>query len=594
MSFADPRAMKMRGRRAMLCALPLFALAAAGCLTKINSISAPAGVAVDESFTVAIDGVISGEGQGVAGIVLQVPESFEFVGASCVATSARRRLRYNEELASRFTAEAGHTVIAVVDTIRFSREKSDNVRVFITLRPTETGTFTLKCTSGGMELTEEEGRWRTHDPAGLRDFASFDTPNNLVTVTVTDQERNGTAALSFSGAREYLALPDSGVFAFTMRADFSVECWVSTTVRDVPILSTRQDDFLGAFPLEIGIDDRGAAFVQASDGDSLYRTHSSVFIADGRWHHLAAVYASATRSIELYADARFIETLFLPESIRDLRHAPPLIGARPTKRRFFAGTIDELRFWSAVRSQEEIIFYKQTALSGFEKNLAALYTFENGQNGRIPNATGAEGFEAVAFNKPKIIASTAPLRVELLSFGVTMEGGTVDMAWESYDESKVRHFQVEKRTEEGKYAVFATFEAGQDGQNHRVYHATDEWSEKTIVYYRLRKVNADGSIVFSDEVPIGAEQVMNFSLGENQPNPFGSVTEIPYTLSEPTHVSIRVYDLMGREVEELVSERQGTGSYKALFDGSELPAGLYFVKMRTAAGSQTKKIFLSR
>jgi hypothetical protein len=384
------------------------------------------------------------------------------------------------------------------------------------------------------------------------------------------------------------------VFAFTMRHDFSVECWLSTIVRDVPVLSTRRDDFLGTFPLEFGINDRGAAYVQACDGDSLYRTRSSVFMSDGRWHHCALVYAAATRSIELYVDARFIETMFLPEGIVGIPHAPPLLGARATRRRFFAGSIDELRFWSVARTQEEVSFYRNTALSGFERNLAALYTFEKGQNGRIPNATGAEGFEAVAYNKPKLVASTAPLKVELLSFTVTLEGSVVDMTWESYDENKIRLFQIEKRTEEGKYASFATFEAGLDGQTHRVYHATDAWSEKTVAYYRLRKVNTDGSTVFSDEVPVGAEQVMNFALGENVPNPFSTTTEISYTLSEPTHVGIRVYDLMGREVEELVSERQGTGSHNVVFNGSDLPPGLYFVKMRTAAGSQTKKMFLSR
>ena len=81
-----------------------------------------------------------------------------------------------------------------------------------------------------------------------------------------------------------------------------------------------------------------------------------------------------------------------------------------------------------------------------------------------------------------------------------------------------------------------------------------------------------------------------FSLGQNYPNPFNPATNIPFELKEPSHIALKVYDIQGRKVKELVNGRWGTGRFIADFDGSGFPTGVYFYKI-VIYGESTKQTF---
>ncbi len=81
-----------------------------------------------------------------------------------------------------------------------------------------------------------------------------------------------------------------------------------------------------------------------------------------------------------------------------------------------------------------------------------------------------------------------------------------------------------------------------------------------------------------------------FSLGQNYPNPFNPSTNIPYELKEPSHVTLKVYDVQGKEVKELVNGRWGTGKFMADFDGAEFSTGVYFYKI-VLYGESSKQTF---
>jgi hypothetical protein len=468
------------------------------------------------------------------------------------------------------------------------------MRAFLRFRAGESGAFTIKCAAGAADAERARLAWRALDPANVWNFAEMTDAKNIATVVVGEAERNGTSAILFSGAREYVAVPDTGLFAWTLEQDFTIECWIATTARDAVLFSTRSDDFLTPFPFEVFVDNAGSLQVSAADGAALYASRSTAFVSDGTWRHIALTWEAAVSAFELYGDASPVDVLTIPPGLRRVPHAPLLVAGRPSKRKFYAGIVDELRFWSMRRTHDEIQFYRNVALTGFERNLVAFYTFDEGQEGRIPNAAGDGMGDAVAFNRPKLVPSLAPLKIELLSFSVALNGDEVEMAWESFDDSHVRFYEVEKRTASGKYATLQRMEPEPGPKTHRVYRVTDPRQERTLVYYRLRKANDDGSMLFSDEVPVGEEHVLTFALGDNQPNPFATVTEIPYTLAEPTFISLEVFDLMGRRVAQLVNERKAAGSWSAPFDGSDLPGGIYFYKMRSPSGSVTKKMYLSR
>jgi|WetSurMetagenome_2_1015567.scaffolds.fasta_scaffold07669_5 hypothetical protein len=84
-----------------------------------------------------------------------------------------------------------------------------------------------------------------------------------------------------------------------------------------------------------------------------------------------------------------------------------------------------------------------------------------------------------------------------------------------------------------------------------------------------------------------------FSLAQNYPNPFNPTTKITFTLVEDSHVSLKVFDMLGREVANLVNQDLRAGIvHSAVFDASRLASGLYLYRLETGTSSLVKKLML--
>jgi hypothetical protein len=83
-----------------------------------------------------------------------------------------------------------------------------------------------------------------------------------------------------------------------------------------------------------------------------------------------------------------------------------------------------------------------------------------------------------------------------------------------------------------------------------------------------------------------------FRLMQNYPNPFNPLTQIGYELPYGTNVSLKVYDLLGREVLTLIEGMQEAGHQEATFDASAYASGVYFYKLQAGNYSAVKKLML--
>jgi len=92
--------------------------------------------------------------------------------------------------------------------------------------------------------------------------------------------------------------------------------------------------------------------------------------------------------------------------------------------------------------------------------------------------------------------------------------------------------------------------------------------------------------------PVSILLPVEYSLYQNYPNPFNASTQIAYDLVKTGHVSLRIFDLLGREVVTLVSETQPAGSYSIAFDGSDLASGVYLCRLQVGDFSATQKMVL--
>ena len=105
----------------------------------------------------------------------------------------------------------------------------------------------------------------------------------------------------------------------------------------------------------------------------------------------------------------------------------------------------------------------------------------------------------------------------------------------------------------------------------------------------ILKTTNGGSVFVSNTKNIKPEE---FSLLQNYPNPFNPTTTIPYELKVTSDVRLVVYDLLGRQVTELVGEKQNPGRYEVTFDGSNYSSGVYFYTLMTDGYIETKKMSL--
>ena len=90
------------------------------------------------------------------------------------------------------------------------------------------------------------------------------------------------------------------------------------------------------------------------------------------------------------------------------------------------------------------------------------------------------------------------------------------------------------------------------------------------------------------------EQIIptEFSLSQNFPNPFNPATNIKYQLPNAVQVTIKVYDILGREVVTLVNEEKPAGYYEVQFNASNLSSGCYFYRIITKDFVKTMKMML--
>ena len=117
--------------------------------------------------------------------------------------------------------------------------------------------------------------------------------------------------------------------------------------------------------------------------------------------------------------------------------------------------------------------------------------------------------------------------------------------------------------------------------NNYIFAGTYEHSAWRRTYSEILVINKISKIV-----PVKC------SLKQNYPNPFNPTTTIRYEIPKNSSVKLVIFDVLGREVETLVDEKQTAGTYEATFNASQYSSGVYFYKLTTDNFSETKKMLL--
>ena len=196
--------------------------------------------------------------------------------------------------------------------------------------------------------------------------------------------------------------------------------------------------------------------------------------------------------------------------------------------------------------------------------------------------------------------------VELISFTGSCENNKVKLIWSTATELNNQGFEIERGASYpsadgpskggtfGNWQLIGFVQGSGTTTDLRNYSFIDENVQSGIFEYRLKQIDYDGSYNYSKTIEINSVYVNSFQLFQNYPNPFNPSTKIQYLLSSKQFVTLKVYDILGKEVSTLVNEEKPAGNYEVEFDGKELPSGIYFYKLKAGNYSETKKMLLMK
>ena len=204
------------------------------------------------------------------------------------------------------------------------------------------------------------------------------------------------------------------------------------------------------------------------------------------------------------------------------------------------------------------------------------------------------------------VSYTAPLPVQLASFTgrVANQQGHVRLDWRTITETNNYGFFVQRSfTDQNNYQTISELIPGHGTTlEPHDYSWIDLNAQAGIRYYRLKQVDLDGSITYTEGiVPVGLTGVKEksvpteFGLNQNYPNPFNPATNIEFALPKQSDVRLEVFNLIGQRVATLVNGVRSAGFHSVAFDASGFSSGLYFYRL-TANNSLTlmRKMVLSK
>jgi photosystem II stability/assembly factor-like uncharacterized protein len=192
--------------------------------------------------------------------------------------------------------------------------------------------------------------------------------------------------------------------------------------------------------------------------------------------------------------------------------------------------------------------------------------------------------------------------VELTSFTATLNGSNVTLNWMTASEINNMGFDIERgvisngvRNLIWEKIGFIKGNGTTTGVN--TYSFTDKGLTAGVYNYRIKQIDFDGTFKYynlSESIEIGVPD--KFDLAQNYPNPFNPSTVISYQLPVTGIVTLKVYNVIGQEVAEIVNEVKQAGVHTVQFDGSNLASGVYMYKLSVGDGPgnfvSTKKMML--
>ena len=195
----------------------------------------------------------------------------------------------------------------------------------------------------------------------------------------------------------------------------------------------------------------------------------------------------------------------------------------------------------------------------------------------------------------------AVIPVELTSFTADADGNDVILSWQTATETNNSGFDILREVyptnggtqNDNNWNQVGFVEGHGTTTEETSYSYVDENLMPGSYSYKLVQIDYDGTRNESEivEVDVGG-LLTEYALMQNFPNPFNPTTTITWQSPLSGHQTLKVYDVLGREMATLVNDEMPAGTYELNFDAVELPSGFYFYTLTAGSFTDTKKMIL--
>jgi hypothetical protein len=185
--------------------------------------------------------------------------------------------------------------------------------------------------------------------------------------------------------------------------------------------------------------------------------------------------------------------------------------------------------------------------------------------------------------------------VELISFNAFVENNSVNLSWVTATETNNSGFELFRRKDDEQWKLITFISGTGTATEPSAYSYKDENLQAGLYKYKLTQIDFDGTRNELKEIEVEIENLpLQFALLQNYPNPFNPATAIKFSLPEAGFVTLKVYDILGKEVKSLISGNMEKGAHEIIFDSEDLSSGVYVYKLTAAGYSSAKKMLLSK
>lgn len=196
-----------------------------------------------------------------------------------------------------------------------------------------------------------------------------------------------------------------------------------------------------------------------------------------------------------------------------------------------------------------------------------------------------------------LIKTVSSVPVELTSFTGENFDGKVLLSWSTASESNNKGFEVEKLEDislPDSWETIGFVEGNRTTTLNHQYSFIDKNTLQGVYKYRLKQIDFDGAFQYSDVIEVAAALPDKYIVKQNYPNPFNPSTTIEYSLPQTSFVSIKIYDVLGKELEVLSKEIKPAGQFRVNWNAHRYSGGVYFYEVRSGSFTKTGKMILMK